>query len=50
MGSASNNLVIIKGTKEDLLEFKKTACKNDSEAFCFQQRLIPTILKVQKKK
>jgi len=39
MGSASNNLVIIKGTKEDLLEFKKTACKNDSEAFCFQQLL-----------
>ena len=39
MGSASNNLVIIKGEKEDLLEFKKKAYKNDSEAFSFQQLL-----------
>ena len=39
MGQAANNLVVIKGAKEDLLAFKKTAYKNDSEAFCFEQLL-----------
>ena len=39
MGQAATNLVVIKGTEEDLLTFKKTAYKNDSEAFCFQQLL-----------
>jgi hypothetical protein len=49
MGSASNNLVIIKGSKEDLSELKKTAYKNDSEAFCFQQLLpYPSYIKGSK--
>ena len=40
MGEPAYNLVIVKGAKEDLVKFEKTALKTESEAFCVKQ-LIP---------
>jgi len=40
MGTAAYNLVIVRGTSEDLKEFETKAHKTESEAFCMEQ-LVP---------
>lgn len=40
MGSASQNLLVVKGDKRDIDNFKQLVYKNDSEAFLFQ-KIIP---------
>ena len=39
MGTPAYNLVIVRGTKEDLKTFERKAHKTASEAFCFDQLL-----------